>query len=127
MLRPIPAKILTHTATLKQCTGVDIWQNPAWTETTLSRICIQPVHDTRMTKDNTEVALTSRVGLTSIAFVDARLSSPVGFDFAAAQDTSEANGQPLEIDYQGRRYTVVTVDMLVDDHGAYHHAELGLR
>jgi hypothetical protein len=121
MLRPIPAKILTHTATLRQCAGVDVWQEPSYTDTTLSRICVQPTHDTRLTKDDTEVALTS------IAFIDARLSSPPGFDFAAAQDESEANGQPLAFEFNGRRYTVVTVDTLCDDHGGYHHTELGLR
>lgn len=121
MLRPIPARILTHTATLQQCTGVDVWENPTYTETPLKRICIQPMHTTVMTKDNTEVALTS------VAFVDARLSRPKGFDFQAAQEASEANGAPLELLYQGRRYTVLTVDTIVDDTGAYHHTELGLK
>lgn len=121
MLRPIPARILTHTATLKQCTGIDVWQEPTYTDTELTHICVQPVHETRMDATNTEVALTS------IAFIDARLSSPQGFDFQAAQDTSEANGCPLAFIYQGRHYTVLTVDALCDDTGAYHHTELGLK
>lgn len=121
MLKPIPAKILTHSATLRQCNGVDVWQEPSYTDTELTHICVQPVHDTRMTKDNTEVALTS------LAFVDARLSSPVGFDFQAAQDTSEANGQPLMFVFDGRNYVVLTIDVLCDDTGAYHHTELGLK
>ena len=121
MLKPIPAKILTHTATLRQCTGVDKWQEPTYTDTTLLHICIQPTHETRLNEMNTEVSLNS------IAFVDARLSSPAGFDFQAAQDTSEANGAPLALIYQGRHYVVVTVDALCDDTGAYHHTELGLR
>ena len=121
MLRPIPAKILTHSATLRQCSGVDVWENPSYIETPLSRICIQPVHSTVMTKDNTEVSLTS------VAFIDARLSRPAGLDFQAAQDASEANGAPLELLYNGRHYTVLTVDTLCDDTGAYHHTELGLR
>lgn len=121
MLRPIPARILTHTATLKQCTGVDVWEAPTYSDTTLSHICVQPTHETRMDTNNTEVALTS------IAFIDARLSSPAGFDFIQAQEQSEANGAPLAFIYGGRRYIVLTVDALCDDTGAYHHTELGLR
>ena len=120
MLKPIPAKILTHSATLDVCSGIDRWQERTYTEVALSRICIQPMHDTRMTKDNTEVALSS------VAFIDARLSSPAGYDFQTAQDTSEANGAPLALVCNGRQYTVLTVDALVDDTGAYHHTELGL-
>lgn len=120
MLRPIPAKILTHTATLKQCTGVDVWEDPTYSDTTLSHICVQPAHETRMATNDTQVTLNS------IAFIDARLSSPRGFDFQAAQDQSEANGQPLSLVYNGRQYTVISVDTLCDDTGAYHHTELGL-
>ena len=121
MLKPIPAKILTHSATLKQCSGVDVWENPTYTDTPLTHICVQPTHETRMTKDNTEEALTS------VAFIDARLSTPAGFDFEAAQLASEANGQPLALIYRDRLYVVLTVDTLVDDTGAYHHTELGLK
>lgn len=121
MLRPIPAKILTHSATLKQCSGIDVWENPTYTDTPLEHICIQPMHETRMDATN------SQVTLNSVAFVDARLSSPAGFDFQAAQDASEANGAPLALIYNGRHYTVLTVDALCDDTGAYHHTELGLK
>lgn len=121
MLRPIPARILTHSATLKQCTGIDVWQEPTYTDIPLEHICVQPVHETRMDATNTEVALTS------VAFIDARLSSPQGFDFQQAQDISEANGCPLAFYYQGRHYIVLTVDALCDDTGAYHHTELGLK
>ena len=121
MLRPIPARILTHSATLKQCTGIDVWEAPTYTDTELTHICVQPSHETRMDNTNTEVALTS------VAFIDARLSTPRGFDFQAAQDASEANGAPLALIYGGRHYTVLTVDALCDDTGAYHHTELGLR
>lgn len=120
MIKPIPAKILTHSAVLEVCTGLDRWQERTYTEVALQHICVQPMHETRMTKDNTEVALTS------VAFVDARVSSPAGYDFQAAQDTSESNGAPLALVYNGRQYTVLTVDALVDDTGAYHHTELGL-
>ena len=121
MLRPIPASILTHSATLRQCTGVDVWQNPTFADTELRRICVQPEHNTYIYNDNTSVTLSS------IAFVDARLSSPRGFDFQAAQETSEANGAPLELIFNGRRYTVLEIDTLYDDTGKYHHTELWLK
>lgn len=120
MLDTIPSSILTHSATLRICTGVDVWENPSFQDVPLSRICIQPIHSTVMTKDNTEV------GLNGTAFVDARLSLPVRYDFVSAQDTSEANGSPMHLIYQGRDYVVLLVDALVDDTGTYHHAELGL-
>ena len=121
MLRPIPSKIMTHSATLRQCTGVDEWETPSWSEMQLERICIQPMHATVLTKDNTETSLTS------VAFVDARISTPEGFDFQAAQDASEEAGRPLTLVYNGRIYTVLTIDALCDDRGQYHHAELGLK
>ena len=120
MLDPIPSSILTHSATLKSCSAIDAWEDPTWAETQLTNICIQPVHTTVMTKDNTQVSLNS------VAFIDARLSFPIGFDFLAAQDQSEANGSPLHLIYNGRDYVVLTVDALCDDTGAYHHTELGL-
>lgn len=121
MLDTIPSAILTHSATLRVCTSVDVWENPTFEDIPLSRINVQPTHVTVMTKDNTEV------GLSSIAFVDARLSVPAGYDFQAAQDTSEANGSPMHLIYQGRDYVVMVVDALCDDTGKYHHTELGLK
>lgn len=121
MLKPIPSKILTHSATLLLCTGVDAWQNPKYQEIQLQHICVQPTHETRMDANNTEQSLNS------IAFVDARLSSPAGYDFQTAQDQSEANGQPLALMYNGRHYIVLTIDTLCDDTGVYHHTELGLK
>lgn len=120
MLKPIPAKILTHSAILMKCKEIDRFQAPVFEEINLLNICIQPTHDTRLMRDNTEVALTS------VAFVDAKLSQPVGFDFQAAQDESEANGCTLKLAYNGRLYTVKTIDALIDDTGEYHHTELGL-
>ena len=58
-LSPIPARILKQSATLRVCSGVDMWQEPTWTETALGSICIQPSNETRKTKDNTEAVLRS--------------------------------------------------------------------
>lgn len=120
MLKPIPARILRHTAVLHVCESADVWGNATTQDVELTNVCIQPTHDTRMTATNTEVVLTS------LMFVDARLSTPVGIDIAALQDTSESNGALLKLTFNDRNYTVASVDTLYDDTGEYHHAEVGL-
>ena len=102
-LSPIPARILKQSATLRVCSGVDMWQKPAWTETALGCICIQPSNETRKTKDNTEAVLRS------LCFVDAVRSTPRGLDFDAMQRQSEQNGQPMTLVFRGTPYTVLTV------------------
>lgn len=121
MLKPIPSKILTHNAVLKQCTGVDVWQKATYQDIPMTSVCIQPEHRSQLTKENTEVVLQA------IMFVDARLSQPEGIDLMGLQDLSEANGAPLMLEYNNRLYTVISVDALCDDVGRYHHAEVGLR
>lgn len=120
MLRPIPSRILKHTVTLQTCAGVDMWQAPAWTQTTLGRVCMQPSNETKKAKDNTEVVLRG------VCFVDARCSSPAGIDLDTMQEQSEKNGQPMTLIFGGNTYTVLTVDTLYDDTGVLHHTELGL-
>lgn len=120
MLRPIPSRILKHTVTLQICTGVDMWQAPTWSQTTLGRVCMQPSNETKKSKDNTEVVLAG------ICFVDARRSTPAGIDLDALQIESEKNGQPMTLIFGGSTYTVLTVDTLYDDTGTMHHTELGV-
>ena len=119
-LSPIPARILKQSATLRVCSGVDMWQEPTWTETALGSICIQPSTETRKTKDNTEAVLRR------ICFVDAVRSTPPGLDFDAMQRQSEKNGQPMTLVFRDTPYTVLTVETLYDDTGQLHHWELGL-
>lgn len=119
-MRPIPRCILTHNAMLRCCNGVNVWQNPEWLETPLNNICMQPANETRRTRDNTEVVLRS------LMFVDAVRSEPVGIDFDLQQQVSEANGQPLTLTFEGREYTVLTIEKLYDQHGVLHHWEVGL-
>ena len=119
-LSPIPARILKQSATLRVCSGVDMWQKPAWTETALGCICIQPSNETRKTKDNTEAVLRS------ICFVDAVRSTPRGLDFDALQRQSERNGQPMVLVFQGTPDAVRAVETLYDDTGQLHRWELGL-
>lgn len=120
MPRPIPSRILKHNVILQTCTGVDMYQAPTWSQTPVTRVCMQPSNETKKTKDNTEVVLRG------VCFVDARISSPAGIDLDAMQQQSEENGQPMTLIFGNRTYTVLTVDTLYDDTGIYHHTELGL-
>lgn len=120
MFRPIPKKILKHTVTLKQCTGVDRWEKPEYSSTTLSKVCVQPVHKQLKTRLNTEVTLTGLV------FIDARLSLPKGLLIEQLQEQSLLNGAPMVITFNGLDRTVETVDVLYDDEGVLHHYEVGL-
>lgn len=120
MLRPIPSRILKHSVVLKICTGVDLWQAPVWKDQPLGRVCMQPSNETKKAKDNTEVVLSG------VCFVDARRSIPAGIDLDGLQKQSEANGQPLRLEFAGNTHTVLVVDSVFDDMGLLHHTEIGL-
>ena len=94
-LSPIPARILKQSATLRVCSGVDMWQEPTWTETALGSICIQPSNGTRKAKDETEAVLRS------ICFVDAVRSTRRGLECDAMQRQSELHGQRMVLVFQG--------------------------
>ena len=119
MLRPIPSRILTHSAILKVCTGQDEWQTPVYQSYTLHRICVQNDHKTLKQRDNTEVRTTG------IAFYDARLSTP-HLDLEALQAQSDANGHPMRLVFKGVDHVILGVDNCIDDEGKDHHTELML-
>ncbi len=119
MLKPIPYKILSQNGIIKVPNGVDKWQNPTYTECEINHIHLQNTNEVRKSKDNTEVVLTS------VLFIDARLSTP-RYDLTNMADTAQANGSDLKITIDGIEYTVQTVDALPDDEGKLHHWELGL-
>lgn len=121
MLKPIPNKILKHSATLKGRTATDVWQNGTYQETELSKIAIQPEHRTQRGKDDTEVTLSATL------FFDCRRSLPRGTDFVYLQNQSQANGGELEIVFGGQTFTVVGVDALYDDESNLHHYEVALQ
>lgn len=120
MLKPIPSKILKHTVTLNICEGVDRYQSPTFAQQEIRHCVMQPTNETRRTTSNTEVVLRG------LMFADARRTQPVGYDFEAAKNTSEAAGYPLTLTFNGQEFTVETVETLYDDEGYLHHYELGL-
>lgn len=126
MLRPIPRFMLADVATIKVCTGLDMWQKPTFQEYTVNNVHIQSTNEVKKTKENTEVVLRS------VLFIDGRLSQPV-LDYDTLAEQSQKAGAPLRCvvknaaGYTYGDYEVITVDPLPNvpaTHG--HHVELGL-
>ena len=126
MLRPIPQSLLGDIATIKVCSGVDVWQNPSWQTYTVNNVHLQNTNEVKKSKDNTEVVLRATL------FIDSILSQP-SLDYAALVDQSEAAGKPMRCvvtDSNGNEtgdFEVLIVDLVPDVPATrVHHIELGL-
>ena len=119
MRKPIPLKILRSTATVKVCTGVDLYQNQTYDEYTVQRVHLQPTNEIRKTQTNTDCVLRS------ILFVDAIISKPA-LDWFTLLQTAHNLGGDIRVIVRGEEYTVSTVDALRDDTDNLHHYEVGL-
>ena len=120
MLRPIPAKIMRSEATVKACTGLDMYQDQTFTEYTVKNVHLQPTNEIRKTADNTDCTLRS------ILFVDKRHSTPT-LDWWGLFQTAHAMGGDVKVVVRGVEYTVFSVDELRDDTDLFHHWEIGLQ
>ena len=119
MLRPIPAKILRSTATVKVCTGVDMYQNQTYTTYTVNRVHLQPTERIVKSTDNTDQQLSG------ILFVDVRHSSPA-LNWAALLHNAHALGGDMRVVVRGIEYTVMMADLLRDDTDKPHHWEISM-
>lgn len=119
MLKPIPARILRSTATVKVCSGVDRYQNQTYAEYTVKKVHLQPTNEIRKTQNNTDCVLRS------ILFVDARISTPA-LDWDALFRQAQSNTGDMRVIVRGVEYTVFSVDALRDDTDNLHHWEVGL-
>ena len=120
MLRPIPAKIMRSEATVKACTGLDMYQDQTFTEYTVKNVHLQPTNEIRKTADNTDCTLRS------ILFVDKRHSTP-DIDWWALFEAAHSLGGDMKVTVKGIEYTVFSVDILPDDMDGIHHIEVGLQ
>ena len=120
MLRPIPAKIMRSEATVKACTGLDMYQDQTFTEYTVKNVHLQPTNEIRKTADNTDCTLRS------ILFVDKRHSTPT-LDWWGLFQTAHEMGGDVKVVVRGVEYTVFSVDELRDDTDLFHHWEIGLQ
>lgn len=119
MLRPIPARILRSTVTVKVCSSLDRYQKQTYTDYTVSRVHVQPTNEIRKTQDNTDCVLRS------IMFVDARISSP-SLDWLGLLKEAHDLGGDIRVICDGEEFTVVGVDKLKDDTDRLHHWEVAL-
>ena len=119
MLRPIPAKILRSTATVKVCTSVDMYQNQEYTTYMVNKVHLQPTERIVKTETNTDQQLSS------ILFVDIRHSSPA-LNWALLLHQAHDLGGDMRVVVRGIEYTVATADGLRDDTDRLHHWEIGL-
>ena len=119
MLRPIPAKILRSTATVKVCTGIGQYQNQTYTEYTVKRVHIQPTERIVKTTSNTDQQLSA------VLFVDTRISSPA-LDWRALLEQAHNLGGDMRVIIRGVTYTVAACDGLRDDTDRLHHWEISM-
>lgn len=126
MLRPIPSDLLKYTAVISVCDGMDKWQNPTWTDYTVTRVHLQATNEVKRTRDNAEVVLRSML------WIDGRRSQPA-HDWYALQKQSEDNGREMQVVVSNVKgdiigtYVVKTVDALPDyPSDRIHHWELGM-
>ena len=116
---PINASVLRSTATVKVCTGVDLYQNQTYTEYTVQHVHVQPPEKIVKTTDNTDQQFTS------ILFVDVRHSSPA-LNWKALFQSAHEKGGDMRVVIRGVTYTVASVDGLRDGTDKLHHWEIGL-
>ena len=119
MLKPIPSRILRSTATVKVCSGTDMYQKQTYTEYTVNKVHLQPTNEIRKTQDNTDIVLRS------VLFVDAKTSTP-SLDWCSLLQTAHSNRGDMRVIVRNDEYTVLTIDALRDDTDNLHHYEVGL-
>lgn len=126
MLRPIPQSLLGDMMILKVCTGMDVWQKPAWNTYRVEHVHLQNTNEVKKTRDNTEVVLRS------VLFIDGKLSQPV-LDYDTLAEQSQKAGKPMRCEvynHAGQKYgdyEILTTDPVPDVPSTrVHHVELGL-
>ena len=118
-MRPIPAKIMRSTATVKCCTGIDRYQNPAYETYTVKKVHLQPTNELKKTAVNTSNVMRA------VLFVDRRHSTP-NLDWMNLFKTAQEIPGDIKVIVRGIEYTVFTVDELMDDTDCFHHYEISL-
>ena len=110
LMRPIPKRLLIHTATLYQRVNVDKWGKGELNGgQELSNIRIEPSKQIIRDKNNAEVQLAATL------FYDCRNSRPSDVSFEVDQ----------VVDFNGQKYQIKTVETLYDNL-KLHHYEIGM-
>lgn len=122
MIRPIPKNLLIHSAYLITEFSPDKWGKPSDSE----MVQLEHVYFENSAKHiiggNGEA-----VQLAAVLFFDCRNSSPADIQFAMKDDTVNGKRVVLQnVSFEGRLYTVQTVEALYADRNRVHHYEVGL-
>lgn len=122
MIRPIPKNLLIHSAELITEFSPDKWGKPSESETVqLKNIRVEPSAK-HVIGVNGEL-----VQLAATLYFDCRNSSPRDVRFALKDDTVNGKKVVLQrVRFEGRLYTVQTVEALYADKNRIHHYEVGL-
>ncbi|MCM1024643.1 MAG: minor capsid protein [Prevotella sp.] len=122
MIPQIPKRLLIHSAELITEFAPDKWGKAQKSETAvLERVRIDPSAK-HIIGGNGET-----VQLSAVLFFDCRNSSPAGVTFALKDDT--VNGKVVikqKVNFDGRVFTVQTVEPLYANKKRIHHYEIGL-
>lgn len=122
MIRPIPKNLLIHSAEFITEFSPDKWGKSSDSETVqLKNIRVEPSAK-HIIGGNGEF-----VQLAATLYFDCRNSSPRDVRFALKDDT--VNGKKVvlqKVSFEGRLYTVQTVEALYADRNRVHHYEAGL-
>ncbi|MCD8356262.1 MAG: minor capsid protein [Clostridia bacterium] len=109
-MRPIPKRLLIHSAELSTPQNCDIWQKITYSDpVNLQHVRLEPCSKIVLDANNTQRQQTATL------FFDAVNSSPSGTEFTAGQ----------RVQALGQTYTVLTIEQLYDDR-KLHHLEVGL-
>lgn len=107
----IPRWARPHTVTYRHYTGTDIHQKALYdSPITIQYVRMEPTSKVVLSKENTQVQLVS------VLFYDCQDSEPVNIGFTELD----------QIIFNGRKYTVMSVDILYDKTVTPHHYEIGL-
>lgn len=110
MARPIPRKLLIHSVKHKYNGTKDSWGNITYAnERDLTRVRIEPTAKRVLSRDNTEIQLTS------LMFYDCVNSNPTGINFIIGD----------AIVLGTINYVVESIEQLYDE-SKLHHIEVGL-
>lgn len=121
MLRPIPAQILSQTATVRVPLGMDEYQHPnGETVTVVNHVHLQSSVKT------TVGGTTATAENPSILFVDANNSSP-RLDWAGILRDARQYGKTVSVEIDGNTYQMQAVDVIPDNLGRVHHWECALK
>lgn len=122
MIPPIPQKYLIHSAELITRYNADKWGNSSEFDTVkLDHIRIDPTSKTVTDATGTVVQLSA------VLIYDCRNSAPKGVVFALTGDKSGEKVVDIQqVNFNGRMFTVKTIEPLYADTSTVHHYEVGL-